>query len=104
MPSGFGDNFILGPLASDMSFTIEQIDEAYADDFGPAGACVESYALFGCAIGLGTMLGPLIGGLLYHNTTWAITGMVLATFSLCGSVPVVLHSHRRLLSHDADTL
>jgi len=86
---GTGINFFLSPLATDMSITVEKIDTEYWDVFGSAGACADTYAIFACAMGLGTVFGPIVAGVLYHNTNWAITGGALALISLSGSIPVV---------------
>ena len=79
----------LTSLVADMSFAVERLEEENPQFCGDGGAYTEAYALVDITFGAGTVFGPLISGLLYENTTWAITYGVFAAFTFSGSLPVV---------------
>ena len=87
--AGVGINLFLTALVTDMSFAVEELeqnDPQFADN---GNAFTEAYALVDITFGAGTVFGPLISGVLYEKTNWAITYGVLAIFTFSGSLPVV---------------
>lgn len=89
MPIGIGYNFFLIPLATDMSISVEAIETQLDQSHDTGAIFVQAYALLGCALALGTMLGPLISGLLYETTGWGTMCGALAGVVLTAMVPVV---------------
>ncbi|KAL8828561.1 MAG: hypothetical protein Q9191_002514, partial [Dirinaria sp. TL-2023a] len=85
---GMGINLFLTSLVSDMSFAVERLEADNPELSENSGAFTEAYALVDVTFGAGTVIGPLISGLLYEKTTWAITYGVLAAFCFSGSLPV----------------
>lgn len=82
-------SILVTSLAADLSVTVEQLEKDNAEHFGPIGATGQAYSLVNTSFGLATMIGPVLSGALYHNTSWAITGIVLALVCLSGGLPVV---------------
>ncbi|KAL8634546.1 MAG: hypothetical protein Q9228_007859, partial [Teloschistes exilis] len=86
---GSGTNSFFTSMVTDMSFAVESLDQddpPLVNEEHPA--FTEAYALVNITFGLGTVTGPLISGLLYEKTSWAITAGVLAILCFLGSVPV----------------
>jgi MFS family permease len=84
-----GINLFLTSLVTDMSFAVERLEQEDPQFCEDGSAFTDAYALVDCTFGAGAVLGPLISGLLYENTTWAIAYGVLAAFCFSGSLPVV---------------
>lgn len=84
-----GINMFLTSLVTDMSFAVERLEQEDPHLCEDGSAFTDAYALVDCTFGAGAVLGPLISGLLYENTTWAIAYGVLAVFCFSGSLPVV---------------
>ena len=72
-----------------MSFAVERLQEEDPQFRENSNAYTEAYALVDVTFGAGAVIGPLISGMLYEKTTWAITYGVLAVFCFSGSLPVV---------------
>ena len=72
-----------------MSFAIERLEQEDSHFSEDGSAFTAAYALVDCTFGAGAVLGPLISGLLYEKTTWAITYGTFAVFCFSGSLPVV---------------
>ena len=87
--AGIGINLFLTSLVTDMSFAVERLEEENSQFCEDGSAFTEAYALVDITFGAGAVFGPLISGLLYERTTWAITYGVLAVFAFSGSLPVV---------------
>ena len=87
--AGIGINLFLTSLVTDMSFAVERLEQENSQFCQDGSAFTEAYALVDITFGAGTVFGPLISGLLYERTTWAITYGVLAVFCFSGSLPVV---------------
>ncbi|KAI4281962.1 MAG: hypothetical protein L6R38_003305 [Xanthoria sp. 2 TBL-2021] len=77
-----------------MSFAVERLEQEDARFSEGGSAYTEAYALVDVTFGAGTVFGPLLSGLLYEHTTWAITYGVLAVFTFSGSLPVMLYTGR----------
>ncbi|KAL9599269.1 MAG: hypothetical protein Q9219_003971 [cf. Caloplaca sp. 3 TL-2023] len=87
-----GINLFLTSLVTDMSFAVERLEEEDPQFSDNSGAYTEAYALVDITFGAGTVFGPLLGGLLYEHTTWAITYGVFAAFTFSGSIPVMFYT------------
>ena len=86
---GIGLNVLLAPLASDMSFVVEQLSEENPGLLDSAGAYAQAYSIFNSGLAAGMVAGPLWAGFVYSKTNWAImNGTLAAVCALC-SVPVV---------------
>ena len=92
---GIGINLFLTSLVADMSFAVERLEQEKPEFSEDESAFTEAYALVDVTFGAGAVVGPLISGLLYEKTTWAIAYGVLAVFTFSGSLPVVSASRDR---------
>ena len=85
---GTGLNFIIGPLAGDLSFVVEDLTRERPELFGEAGAYAQGYSFFAAAMASGVMFGPAMAGALYKNVNWQVTMGILAVLCALGSVQV----------------
>ena len=85
---GTGLNFIIGPIAGDLSFVVEDLTRERPELFGEAGAYAQGYSFFAAAMASGVMFGPAVAGALYKNVNWQVTTGVLAVLCALGSVQV----------------
>ena len=88
-PLGIGLNVLLAPLASDMSFVVEQLSEENPGLLDSAGAYAQAYSIFNSGLAAGLVIGPLWAGFIYSKTNWAIMNGTLAGICALVSVPVV---------------
>ena len=86
---GFALTFSMSPLASDLSFTVEELERESPGLFGEAGAYAQAYALFNCAMAAATVVGPVWAGYAYETLGWTTMSWTLAVFSASGALPVV---------------
>ena len=86
---GFALTFSMSPLASDLTFTVEELERERPGLFGEAGAYAQAFALFNCAQAAGTIVGPVWAGYAYETLGWTAMSWTLAVFSASGAVPVV---------------
>lgn len=86
---GTGLNMLLAPLASEMSFVVEEHDEEQPGTVGGSKSYAQAYSLFNCGLAGGQLVEPTLAGLPYHQTNWTITVLMLAAFCASGAVPVV---------------
>ena len=80
---------LLAPLASEMSFVVDDYAREFPGTMGSSKAYAQAYSLFNCALAGGQFIGPALSGLIYYKTDWGITMGVLAAFCASGAVPVV---------------
>ncbi|KAL8791011.1 MAG: hypothetical protein Q9195_006085 [Heterodermia aff. obscurata] len=85
---GTGLNFIIGPLAGDLSFAVEDVTRERPELFGKAGAYAQGYSFYAAAMASGVMFGPAAAGALYKNVNWQVTVGFLAVLCALGSVQV----------------
>lgn len=86
---GLGLNFLLAPLASDLSFAVENLNKENPGLFQSAGAYAQAYSMFNGGLAAGMMFGPPFSSFIYTRTSWAFMNFVLAAICLLGTVPVV---------------
>ena len=87
--AGIGINLFLTSLVADMSFAVERLEQEKSESSEDESAFTEAYALVDITFGAGAVFGPLVSGLLYEKTSFAIAYGVLAVFTFSGSIPVV---------------
>lgn len=90
--AGFGLNMILTPLATDVYHQAEVLAANNPQVFHVMGAFAQVYSLFNAALGLGSVVGPGLSGILYAKTSWELTGGILALLCALGSIPVWLYT------------
>ena len=80
---------LLAPLASDLSFAVEDLNEKNPGLFQSSSAYAQVYSMFNSGLAAGMMAGPPVASLIYSKTNWAIMNFVLAGICVLGTVPVV---------------
>ncbi|KAL9124882.1 MAG: hypothetical protein Q9217_005840 [Psora testacea] len=88
---GVALNLILTPVYSEAVYTVDEKEATHPGIFGPKGAYAQAFAQMNMAYATGSLVGPLVGGLLverigWHNLT-LVTGICCA---LC--VPICLYA------------
>ncbi|KAL8640415.1 MAG: hypothetical protein Q9228_002665 [Teloschistes exilis] len=89
---GTGMNLILTPLAADMLYEANIIEEQNPDVFGDAGAYALVYSFLCAAFGLGTSVGPAWSGFMFEDIDWAAAMVSLVAFCLLGGVGVFFYT------------
>ena len=90
--AGIGVNLILTPLAADMFYESELLEEKNRDVLGKAGAHAQVYSLLCAALGFATAVGPAWSGLIYEAVSWKIMMITLAAICVLGSVGVIFYT------------
>ncbi|KAL8919080.1 MAG: hypothetical protein Q9208_006964 [Pyrenodesmia sp. 3 TL-2023] len=89
---GTGMNLILTPLAADMLYEANIIEEHNPDVFGDAGTYALVYSFLCAAFGLATSVGPAWSGFMYEDISWAAAMVSLVAFCLLGGVGVFFYT------------
>ncbi|KAL8903079.1 MAG: hypothetical protein Q9207_004158 [Kuettlingeria erythrocarpa] len=89
---GTGMNLILTPLAADMLYKANIIEEQNPDVFGDAGTYALVYSFICAAFGLATSVGPAWSGFMYEDISWTAAMVTLVTFCLLGGVGVFFYT------------
>lgn len=94
MDAGTGMNLILTPLAADMLYEANIIEEHNADVFGDTGTYALVYSFLCAAFGLATSVGPAWSGFMYEEINWTASMISLVAFCLLGGVGVFFYTGR----------
>ncbi|KAI4205116.1 MAG: hypothetical protein LQ346_001513 [Caloplaca aetnensis] len=89
---GTGMNLILTPLAADMLYEADIIEEQNPDVFGDAGTYALVYSFLCAAFGLATSVGPAWSGFMFEDINWAAAMVSLVAFCLLGGVGVFFYT------------
>ena len=87
--AGIGNATVYAPLGADMGAAIDSITEAKPHLFTTGGAYAQVFSLFDAAIALGTIVGPVWAGFIYHVSDWWVMSLTLAIICASGALPVV---------------
>lgn len=80
---------IISPLAAELSFVVEEMEQQNSSIFGRSGAYGQAFALFNCAMASATIFGPLWAGFIATKFGWNVVTWTLAILCASGAVPVV---------------
>ena len=80
------------PLAADMLYEADILEQTNPDIFGNAGAYALVYSLLCASQGLATAAGPAWSGLMFEEGSWAISMLTLVAICLLGSVGVFYYT------------
>lgn len=58
--------------------------------FGKNGAYAQAYSLFNMAWAAGTLIGPLLAGMINQRAGWGVTTMILGVVSLATAIPTAI--------------
>jgi MFS family permease len=75
---------IISPLAAELFYVVEILERN-----GDGTSYAQSYGLFTCAMAGGTMIGPILAGLLKEKFGWSAMTWALGGLAASGAVPVV---------------
>ncbi|KAH0271348.1 MFS general substrate transporter, partial [Aureobasidium melanogenum] len=88
---GLGITLSLTPLMAEVSYAVDaQGAKRPAGFFGKNGAFAQAYGLFNMAYAAGTLVGPLLAGLVKQRAGWGTTTLVLGCVSFVCVVPTVI--------------
>ena len=88
---GVALNLVLTPVFSEAMYTVDEKEAAQPGIFGPKGAYAQAFAQMNIAYGAGSLLGPLLGGLLVERIGW--NNVTLLTGISCAvCVPACLYA------------
>lgn len=79
---GLSVNFILTPVWSEAMYVVDDKAARHPGVFGEKGAYAQAFGLMNVAYSAGSLVGPLVGGLLVERVGW--NNLTLATGVLCG--------------------
>ncbi|CAD0081826.1 unnamed protein product [Aureobasidium vineae] len=88
---GLGVTLSLTPLMAEVSYAVDaQGAKRPAGFFGKNGAFAQAYGLFNMAYAGGTLVGPLLAGLVRQRAGWGTATLVLGCVSFVCVVPTVV--------------
>ncbi|SMQ49486.1 unnamed protein product [Zymoseptoria tritici ST99CH_3D1] len=85
---GLGLNLALVPLMAEITYAVQaKAARAEVGAFGRNGAYAQAYGLFNMAWAAGSMIGPLLAGLIVEAHGWSLATLILGIVSLVTAVP-----------------
>lgn len=85
---GVALNLVLTPLMAEITYSVEATVKKRPKGFlGDKGAYAQAYGLFNMAFAAGSMIGPLIGGLVVESAGWPTGTLVLGLISAAFTLP-----------------
>ncbi|KAF4550694.1 MFS-type transporter-like protein 33 [Elsinoe fawcettii] len=79
---GVALNLVLTPLMAEITYSVEATVRKRPKGFlGEKGAYAQAYGLFNMAFAAGSMIGPLVGGLVVESYGWGAATLVLGVIS-----------------------
>ncbi|KJX98813.1 MFS transporter like protein [Zymoseptoria brevis] len=88
---GLGLNLALVPLMAEITYAVQaKAARAEVGAFGRNGAYAQAYSLFNVAWAAGSMIGPLLAGLIVEAHGWSLATLILGIVSLVTAVPTAI--------------
>ncbi|RHZ59808.1 MFS transporter [Aspergillus thermomutatus] len=81
---------IYPPLMAEITNTVTLKEQSNPGIFGKKGAMAQAHGLMNCSYAAGSLVGPILGGVVREQFGWPTMSWVLAVFSAVASVPVAL--------------
>jgi len=79
---------VLVPLMAEITYAVEATAKKRPKGFlGDKGAYAQAYGLFNMAFAGGSMVGPLVGGLINQHSGWGATTLTLGCLSIFSAIP-----------------
>jgi MFS family permease len=82
--------FVISPLMAEITYCVEAMERKRPGIFGKTGAYAQAYGLFVSAFAVGSLIGPLWGGLVNDSAGWGTMTWTLGLFSALAAVPAVI--------------
>ncbi|TKA33326.1 hypothetical protein B0A50_00879 [Salinomyces thailandicus] len=88
---GLGQTITLTPMMAEIAYAVDAKARTRPPGFfGKNGAYAQAYSLFNMAWAAGSMIGPLLSGLVKQRAGWAVTTLILGLVSLVTVIPAVI--------------
>jgi MFS family permease len=88
---GLGLNLALVPLMAEITYAVQaKAERAPPGRYGKNGAYAQAYGLFNMAWAAGSMIGPLLAGLVVEARGWGTATLILAVVCAITAVPTVV--------------
>ncbi|PNS18284.1 Quinidine resistance protein 1 [Sphaceloma murrayae] len=85
---GVALNLVLTPLMAEITYSVEATVQKRPKGFlGEKGAYAQAYGLFNMAFAAGSMIGPLVGGLIVEYSGWPAATLALGVLSGALALP-----------------
>lgn len=88
---GLGLTLALTPIMAEISYAVDaKAKRRPPGFFGKNGAYAQAYGLFNMAWACGSMIGPLLGGLVNNSEGWPTATLILGCVSIFTALPTVI--------------
>jgi MFS family permease len=88
---GLGLTLALTPIMAEIAYVVDTKEKKHPPGFfGKNGAYASAYSLFNMAWAAGTMIGPLLGGLVNSSKGWPTMTLILGCVSAFSAIPAFI--------------
>ncbi|RMZ27585.1 hypothetical protein D0859_08350 [Hortaea werneckii] len=88
---GLTQTVVLTPMMAEITYAVDAKAQTRPPGFfGKNGAYAQAYSLFNMAWAAGSMVGPLLAGLVKQRAGWGVTTMILGIVSIVTAIPAVI--------------
>ncbi|KAI7586447.1 hypothetical protein KC316_g5588 [Hortaea werneckii] len=88
---GLTQTVVLTPMMAEITYSVDAKAQTRPPGFfGKNGAYAQAYSLFNMAWAAGSMVGPLLAGLVNQRAGWGVTTMILGIVSIVTAIPAVI--------------
>ncbi|KAI6837740.1 MFS general substrate transporter [Hortaea werneckii] len=88
---GLTQTVVLTPMMAEITYSVDAKAQTRPPGFfGKNGAYAQAYSLFNMAWAAGSMVGPLLAGLVNQRAGWGVTTMILGIVSIMTAIPAVI--------------
>lgn len=88
---GLTQTVVLTPMMAEITYAVDAKAQTRPPGFfGKNGAYAQAYSLFNMAWAAGSMVGPLLAGLVNQRAGWGVTTMILGIVSIVTAIPAVI--------------
>ena len=100
---GIGSALTFAPIYSEVSASVEEMEENRPGVFGERGAMILAFGLENAAFGLGAMVGPIYAAVLKEKIGFGGMSAVLGLLSLLTCVPISLYTGGKSITQRQST-
>ncbi|KAI6802253.1 MFS general substrate transporter [Hortaea werneckii] len=88
---GLTQTVVLTPMMAEITYAVDAKAQTRPPGFfGKNGAYAQAYSLFNMAWAAGSMVGPLLAGLVKQRAGWDVTTLILGIVSIVTAIPAVI--------------
>lgn len=82
---------VLTPMMAEITYAVDAKTRRHPPGFfGKNGAYAQAYSLFNMAWAAGTLIGPLLAGMINQRAGWGVTTLILGIVSLVTAIPTAI--------------